>query len=47
MRLLPLLRAFPSLTTTTDRVGRAMLACVRTGAERPIVTSRDINSLAR
>jgi uncharacterized protein YbjT (DUF2867 family) len=45
--LLPLLRAFPSLTTTTDRVGRAMLACVRTGAPRAIVTSRDINALAK
>jgi len=45
--LLPLLRAFPSLTTTTDRVGRAMLACVRAGATRPIVTSRDINALAK
>jgi uncharacterized protein YbjT (DUF2867 family) len=45
--LLPLLRAFPSLTTTTDRVGRAMLACVRTGAAKPIVMSRDINSLAK
>jgi uncharacterized protein YbjT (DUF2867 family) len=44
--LLPLLRAFPSITTTTDRVGRAMLTCVRSGAARPIVTSRDINALA-
>jgi len=44
--LLPLLRAFPSLTTTTDRVGRAMLACVRTGAAGPIITSREINELA-
>jgi uncharacterized protein YbjT (DUF2867 family) len=45
--LLPLLRAFPSLTTTTDRLGRAMLTCVRAGAPRPIVTSRDINALAK
>jgi hypothetical protein len=45
--LLPLLLAFPRLTTTTDRVGRAMLACVRGGAARPIVTSRDINALAK
>jgi uncharacterized protein YbjT (DUF2867 family) len=45
--LLPLLRAFPSITTTTDRVGRAMLASVRGGAPRPIVTSRDINTLAK
>jgi uncharacterized protein YbjT (DUF2867 family) len=45
--LLPVLRLFPGLTTTTDRLGQAMLACVRGNASAPIVTSRDINRLAK
>jgi uncharacterized protein YbjT (DUF2867 family) len=45
--MLPLLRVLlPSAMTTTERVGLAMLNAVRSGAPS-IVTSRDINRLAK
>ena len=40
-----LLRFLPAGVTTTERLGRAMLAVARAGFERRIVTSRDINDL--
>jgi uncharacterized protein YbjT (DUF2867 family) len=44
--LLPLLRAmFPKAITTTEQVGRAMLAVVRVGAPRPVLESADIVAL--
>lgn len=43
----PLLRTIaPDLVTTTENVGRAMLAVARRGAATPILENRDINSLA-
>ena len=45
--LLPLLRRLaPSTVTTTERIGRAMLAVARTGAPRQVLETRDINALA-
>ncbi len=44
---MPLLRAFPGVTTTTERVGRAMLRVARDGDARAILETRDINELAR
>jgi len=42
--LLPLLRAwFPAYVTTTEEVGRAMLAVARHGAPNPVLENRDIN----
>ena len=44
--LYPLFRAvFPGSVTTTEQLGRAMLAVARDGYERPVLTSRDINRL--
>jgi uncharacterized protein YbjT (DUF2867 family) len=44
--LYPLLRAgFPGAVTTTEQLGRAMLAVARRGYGRPILDSRDINRL--
>jgi len=37
---------FPSLITTTEAVGRAMLEVARHGAPAPILESRDINRVA-
>lgn len=45
--LLPLLNAaFPKQITTTEKMGRAMLAAVRGGAPKPVLESADINQLA-
>jgi uncharacterized protein YbjT (DUF2867 family) len=45
--LLPILRVFfPRSITSTEAIGRAMLAAVRHGAPRPIVESWEINDLA-
>lgn len=44
--LLPVLRrTFPGRVLTTELIGRAMLAVVRRGFYRPILTSRDINAV--
>ncbi|MBL0312803.1 MAG: epimerase [Holophagaceae bacterium] len=43
--LLPLLACFPSLMTTTERIGRAMLRAAREGAPKPVLESREINEL--
>lgn len=44
----PLLRrAFPRGVTTTAAMGRAMLAVARHGAPRPVMESRDIDTLAQ
>jgi uncharacterized protein YbjT (DUF2867 family) len=44
--LYPLLRLlFPRKVTNTEKVGRAMLAVVRTGAPRPLLENADINQL--
>jgi len=39
-------RLFPRLVTTTELVGRAMLAAARQGAPRPVLETADINALA-
>jgi hypothetical protein len=45
--LLPVLhRLVPDQVTTTERIGRAMIAAARTGAPRTVLESRDINALA-
>lgn len=45
--LFPILhRLFPRDITTTERMGRAMLAAARQGAPRQVLESRDINALA-
>jgi uncharacterized protein YbjT (DUF2867 family) len=36
-------RRLPRLVTTTEQLGRAMLAVVRNGFEKPVLESRDIN----
>jgi uncharacterized protein YbjT (DUF2867 family) len=42
----PALKAlFPNGVTTTERVGRAMLAVARRGYSKPVLETRDINSL--
>jgi len=44
--LVPLVRrVFPHAATTTEQVGRAMLAVARRGYLRPVLNNRDINSL--
>lgn len=44
--LYPALKAFlPNGVTTTERVGRAMLAVARRGYSKPVLETRDINSL--
>ena len=44
--LLTLLRKFsPGLVTTTEQVGRAMIAVARQGAAKPILENRDIHAL--
>jgi uncharacterized protein YbjT (DUF2867 family) len=44
--ILPLLKsAFPQLTTTTEQLGRAMLYVTKHGFPKPILESKDINSL--
>jgi uncharacterized protein YbjT (DUF2867 family) len=43
--LLPLLRRVaPSYVTTTEQLGRAMIAVAKAGAPRPILETRDINA---
>jgi hypothetical protein len=37
----------PDQVTTTERLGRAMLAVARRGAPRPVLETRDLNALAR
>lgn len=45
--LVPLIRAtFPDAVTTTERVGRAMLAVARRGYAKPVLETVDINSVA-
>ncbi len=45
--LVPLIRAaFPNGVTTTERVGRAMLAVARRGYSKPLLETVDINSVA-
>lgn len=45
--LVPLIRAaFPNGVTTTERVGRAMLAVARRGHAKPVLETVDINSVA-
>jgi uncharacterized protein YbjT (DUF2867 family) len=45
--LLPLLRrAAPKFVTTTEQLGRAMIAAARVGAPSPILETSDINQLA-
>ena len=44
---LPLVSAlFPGAVTTTERMGRAMLAAAKTGAPKSVLETRDINALA-
>ena len=43
--LLPLLQLFPSLMTSTEQIGKAMLICARQGAPKRILETRDINAL--
>jgi uncharacterized protein YbjT (DUF2867 family) len=44
--LLPLLRAsLPGQVTTTEQIGRAMIAAARRGAPQQILETRDINAL--
>jgi uncharacterized protein YbjT (DUF2867 family) len=44
--ILPLLKsAFPRYITTTEQLGRAMLRVARQGFPKPILESKDINSL--
>jgi uncharacterized protein YbjT (DUF2867 family) len=44
--ILPLLKsAFPQLITTTEQLGRAMLYVAKHGFPKPILESKDINSL--
>jgi uncharacterized protein YbjT (DUF2867 family) len=38
-------RLAPGVMTTTEQMGRAMIAVVRNGYPRPVLESRDINSL--
>ncbi len=46
--LLPVLKAaFPSQVTTTEQVGRAMIAVARHGASKPLLESKDINSIGK
>jgi uncharacterized protein YbjT (DUF2867 family) len=46
--LFPLLgRVLPDQVTTTERLGRAMIAAARHGAPRPVLEVREINALAR
>jgi len=45
--LFPILNAaFPDQVTTTERLGRAMLAVARHGAPKSVLETRDINALA-
>lgn len=44
--LLPLLRLIPRYVTTTERLGRAMIAVAKYGAPKPVLESEDINRLA-
>ncbi|MDQ6893868.1 MAG: epimerase [Acidobacteriota bacterium] len=44
--ILPVLKSiFPKAVTTTEQVGRAMLAVARNGYPTPVLETRDINSL--
>jgi uncharacterized protein YbjT (DUF2867 family) len=40
-------KLFPRLVTTTERVGRAMLAVAKRGAPRPLIEHADINDIGR
>src|SRR5882762_2411735 len=45
--LVPLLKAaFPSAITTTERVGRAMLALAKRGGSKTLLENADVNALA-
>lgn len=43
--LLPLLKRLPRYVTTTEQIGRAMIAAAEHGAPSPILESADINAL--
>lgn len=46
MPVLPLVRLlWPQSLTTTEQVGKAMIACARTGAPKPVLEVADINAL--
>jgi hypothetical protein len=46
--VIPLLkRAFPDYVTTTEEIGRAMLAVARDGYERRVLENRDISRASR
>ncbi len=45
--IVPLLTAFPSFATTSEKFGRAMIKAAKQGAPKPILESRDINALAK
>jgi hypothetical protein len=36
---------FPRYITTTEQLGRAMLKVARTGAQKPVIESADINTI--
>jgi hypothetical protein len=40
-------RLFPGAVTTTEKVGRAMIAVARHGDAKPILGNADINAAAR
>jgi hypothetical protein len=44
--LYPLLKRLPGFVTSTERLGRAMLAVAKNGAPKPVLESRDINAIA-
>jgi uncharacterized protein YbjT (DUF2867 family) len=43
----PIMRLFPGMATTTERVGRAMVEVARNGYEKKIVENRDVNLIAK
>jgi hypothetical protein len=46
--IFPVLNALlPNQVTTTERLGRAMLAVAKRGAARSVLETRDVNELAR
>ena len=44
--LYPLVKHFPRFVTTTETIGRAMLAIAKHGTKKRVLESRDINALA-
>ena len=43
----PMLRLLPNLATSTDRLGRAMLAVARDGYTSPVLETKDINAVGQ